>query len=134
LAKSGFNVLVLCAQEIQPRSPNFPGVLVVHAPIDDARPSAEEQQTIRNAATIVAGYLKEGRRVLVTCAQGRNRSAVVAAMALKMITRAPCQDVVKVIKHYRERDARGPVLCNQHFVNLLCASEVKPRALSWGDW
>lgn len=83
LAQSGFNALVLAANEYQPKSFNFPGVFVIHAPIDDGmQVTAADASVIEQAGILVAQMLGEGRNVLCTCRAGRNRSAVIAARAL----------------------------------------------------
>lgn len=115
LASKGVDVLVLCAEEFQiPRS-QFPGVKVVYAPNDDSgRPPTEcEVLAARLAGLSVAKYLSQGKRVLVTCAAGRNRSGLVSGFALLALG-AP---VDKVIARIRER--RENALMNPHFVRLL---------------
>ena len=73
--------------ELQPPSRNYPGVRVLHAPMDDGNliPLA----TAGQAASWVVGEILSGRRTLVTCQQGRNRSGLVVSLALWMLTRQP---------------------------------------------
>lgn len=77
---AGFDVLVLCAREFQPPATHYPGVDVIHAPLDDAW-TVPIQAAVR-AAREVALRLYLRQRVLVTCNQGRNRSGLVSALAL----------------------------------------------------
>ena len=74
-----FDTIVLAAMEYQPR---MPGYEVFHVPLDDAKPTRTERALIRSAASEVARRVRHGRRVLVTCWQGRNRSGVISGLAL----------------------------------------------------
>jgi protein-tyrosine phosphatase len=79
-------VIILMAQEYQPRSHHFPCTrLVVHAPIDDnpAYMAPDEREAVVKAAEYVTRALRAGERVLVTCNMGLNRSGVVSALALR---------------------------------------------------
>lgn len=116
----GFDVLVLCAREYQPEAKAFPGVEVAHAPFDDrARLSKQELLVPVGAARKVARRIREGKRVLVTCQMGRNRSAFVAALALHFVTGRPgiqCANRVRT----RRRDILGvKALENQGFFGAL---------------
>jgi len=110
-----YDVLVLCAEEWQPRGSNFPGVEVVHAPLDDNHWVPEnELRIMRKASDLVARRLKDGRRVLVTCWQGRNRSGVVSALALVRLG-APPKVAIGLV-----RKARGETaLSNETFVRII---------------
>jgi protein-tyrosine phosphatase len=75
-----FDVIVLSAKEYQPE---LLGHEVWHVPLDDGPPpSHDERAWIRAAAHEVARRVRRGQRVLVTCWQGRNRSGVIAGLAL----------------------------------------------------
>lgn len=83
VAHQGFQVVVLCAEEYQPRSWELPGVRVVHAGFNDTPfPTADDEAAAVGAARLTARALLQKRRVLVTCWQGRNRSGLVCAAAL----------------------------------------------------
>lgn len=76
-----FEVVVLAAREYQP---DMPGFRVLHVPLDDGPPpSHADRVRIRGAARRVADHVRAGDRVLVTCWQGRNRSGVIAGLALR---------------------------------------------------
>jgi len=82
-----FNVIVLCADEYQPEASKFPGVVVEHFPFDDRQNLSKQELAMPvRAARRVVDHLKKGRRVLVTCQMGRNRSALVSALALHLAT------------------------------------------------
>lgn len=85
LADQGFRLLVLCARGIQPPAAAFPGMRVIHCPLEDDQRSAlseSEWRRARGAAVEIAVAMRQGLSVLVTCAAGINRSAVVTALAL----------------------------------------------------
>ncbi len=77
-----FDVIVLAAMEYQPR---LPGYHVMYVPLDDSGPppSALDRKRIRHAAREIADRVHYRERVLVTCWQGRNRSGVLAGLALR---------------------------------------------------
>lgn len=76
-----FDTIVLAAVEYQP---DMPGIEVLRAPLEDSGPppTIADRAVIYSAAHEVANRLRAGRRVLVTCYQGRNRSGVIAGLAL----------------------------------------------------
>ena len=118
LARAGVDVLVLCAEELQPRSSEFPGLHVLHAPMtDDAAPGNFD--TALAAAEIVKREWAKGRTVLITCAMGRNRSALVAALALVFITDMSARDVVDHIRSLRHDPWGGIALSNPMFLQFL---------------
>jgi protein-tyrosine phosphatase len=115
VAKAGFTTLVLAAEEYQPKLREFPGLrAVIHAPLDDADPSEEEVDTAVQAALEISERWAQGERILVTCAAGKNRSGLVAALALHFITCCPPRRCIEVVK--REREG---ALFNPHFVELI---------------
>jgi hypothetical protein len=88
VAASGFSMLVLCAVELQEPAELFPGVEVVHAPnYDDyENPLTRERLTVAmEAARRVQGMVEQGKKVLVTCRAGMNRSGLVTALALHLL-------------------------------------------------
>jgi protein-tyrosine phosphatase len=90
--------------------PARPECLVVPL-LDDKRPIPEEAVT---TARKLARALRKGKRVLVMCVQGRNRSGLVAAMALSYLTKKPgaaCADLVSA--------GRPNALTNASFVLFL---------------
>jgi protein-tyrosine phosphatase len=113
-----FKMIVLCAQEYQPPADTYPGSIVVHAPNDDnpLRGMYVNEITIATmAATRVAHALLNHERVLVTCWMGRNRSALVAGLAMRTVYGLSGEQAVRAI-----RAARGPLaLSNPSFRRLL---------------
>ena len=118
VGESGFDLLVLCAEEYQPPGIEFPGVEVIHAPFDDndLGPLPSEKQTAKKAAGKVAASLRRGHHVLVTCYEGRNRSGLVCGLALAKNGFDPLR-AVRLIQRRRAR-----ALTNKAFVDLLTSS------------
>lgn len=113
LYQGGFDVVVLCAQEHQPRPHHYPGLQVVYAPMDDiegARESAPSIALSANVARVLARYHRDGKRILVTCAQGRNRSGLTSAFTLQALGYPPVCSVELV------RAARRNALTNRTFL------------------
>lgn len=97
-AQIPFDVIVLSAKEYQP---NIPGYEVMHVPLDDGPlPDTKTREQIRTAAHQIAEHIRAGRRVLVTCWQGRNRSGVLAGLALVELG-LPRYRAVRRIRNYR---------------------------------
>lgn len=118
VSKAGFGLLVLCADQYQPPASHFPGVKVIHAPLDDSdiRLRPHDEATARAAAKRVADAMRTGSEVLVTCWAGRNRSGLVACLALL----DHAHDPIWGVRHIRER--RAGALTNESFVDLLTKS------------
>jgi protein-tyrosine phosphatase len=108
------SVLVLCAQEIQPTQLAFQGE-VLRCPIPDSRLTLPEFQRAVATSSQVAHELAGGKTVLVTCAKGFNRSALVASMALGKITRLSADDLIALMRAKRSRYC----LSNPHFRQIL---------------
>ncbi len=92
----GFDVLVLCAEELQTQDqfseaginppPSLNEVGVYLCPLDDFKLSAREAGLATKAAIELAALHRRGKRLLVTCAQGRNRSGLVSALTIRLLT------------------------------------------------
>jgi protein-tyrosine phosphatase len=111
--RNGFEALVLAAEEYQPPAHAFPGARVMHAPLDDHYDplTAEEWEHIIRAANFAAHHVRSGRRTLVTCQAGLNRSGIITALAVCLLTGASGREAVDLIQR-RRPDA----LCNSNFV------------------
>jgi protein-tyrosine phosphatase len=116
LARAGFKVLVLAAQEHQPRSKSFPGLLVVHAPLDDSGPppTGDELRIATSAARVVAKQLRDGHKTIVTCHMGINRSGLISALALHFHLGISGADALA-----RVRQRRFGALTNRFFSQYL---------------
>jgi hypothetical protein len=106
LRAAGVDVLVLCARQWQDNTGQsvYPGIHVIRAPgDDDSRP---HRLTLfidgwMDAARQVADHVREGRNVLVTCMAGQNRSGLVTAMALCLLTGMSGKDAVDHVSKTR---------------------------------
>lgn len=113
---SFFSMVVLCAREYQPDRVSWDGI-VVRARLDDV--PMIDRADLRDAvgaARLVVDEVRRGGKVLVTCAAGRNRSALVAGMAmLQLSPRMPAEDVMAEIRSRRHPHC----LSNPSFVAML---------------
>jgi protein-tyrosine phosphatase len=122
VAAAGFDVLVLAASEAQPRAGDYPGVRVIHAPFEDeplesygyGSAPPDGLLTAKSAADKVAACLQDGKRVLVTCMAGRNRSGLVCGLALHQIHGWSGEHIVNSIQQ-----ARPQALSNASFAAAL---------------
>lgn len=114
----GIDVIVLSAREYQPPAESFPGSEVLHVPLDDdpnRNMREDEIAAALKAGSRVARRLRSGRRVLVTCAMGWNRSALIAAIAMHAFYGMGADEIIK-----RLRSARGAwSLSNPNFEKLV---------------
>ena len=128
VARAGFDLLVLCAEEYQPAAESFGGVRVLHAPNDDAFKLTKSQwRGAQKASLEVADALERGEKVLVTCAAGLNRSGLVSALAMLRLA-GTAADAGAVVAQIQTR--RFMALCNDAFVEFVhaFAGEVRRRA------
>jgi protein-tyrosine phosphatase len=116
-----FSLLVLTAREFQFPASDFPGVRVMHVPLPDGPLTATDRVKARSAAKVVAAYLRSGRSVLVTCAMGLNRSALVASLALVALG-CPRPKAIATVRAMRGGLYAIPfhkALSNEHFTRLI---------------
>lgn len=122
VSASGFSQLVLCAQELQTPASEFPDVEVVHAPNYDDGVHDLTRDLLRiaiDAARRVDVAYRQGRKVLITCRAGLNRSGLVTGLALHMIFGWDGRTCIRRIQKKR-RDYQGiRPLSNHQFVTAL---------------
>jgi hypothetical protein len=115
MALHGVNVIVLCAQEIQPGAQHFPGVRVVlHCPFDDDYDvplTASELNMVRNTAASVVRALRSGDRVYVSCRAGLNRSGLVVAHAVMYMIDCSGREAKQWVQSRRPRALSNPLFC-----------------------
>ena len=127
LRKLGFDVVVLAAEEYQPESSRFTGgVKVIHAPNDDA-PISEGGDTslaLRVSAE-TAQALRDGKKVLSTCAAGLNRSGLVSSFTLmRLFPEKTGDEIIDLI-----RDARGGwAMSNGDFAKVVRKMQARRQA------
>ena len=114
-----FDTVVLCAMEDQDIP--LPGVEVIHVPLDDGPPPPRGDVAMAwQAAKTVAKRTRQGKRVLVTCHMGLNRSGLVTGLALRMLGYSS-EQAVEAIRRARSWQA----MRNPHFLELLAAVQTK---------
>lgn len=101
------DVVGLCAMEFQPERLAGQQALL-RCPIDDSILTMPELQLVLQTSAAVAKSIVEGKRVLVTCQQGRNRSAFVIAFALHQLTTMSGEQIVAHIKKHRANALTNP--------------------------
>ncbi len=116
-----FDLRINVAYELDPNKYLFPSKCHMNFRLDDTENHAQvlsQAPEVFRAVERVKEARARGRRVLVTCAQGRNRSALVAAEYLVQCGNRPA-DVVRKIQ-----ERRANALTNTAFVAWL----HRPRA------
>jgi protein-tyrosine phosphatase len=115
-----FDAIVLAAREFQDVFPEhkFPNTVVFHVPLQDGKPNNHEKAMALRAAIQVFELNKDGRKVLVTCAKGVNRSALIAALAM-LIGGVPRAKAINMIRKYRKPLSGATPLFNLHFLKFL---------------
>ena len=111
-----FDVLVLAAVEIQDHT-KYPGVSrIMKVPLDDngSPPTKDEVYLAYLGGIDVAKHLLQHRMVLSTCYMGKNRSSLVAGLALRNLN-WEADKVIKAIRKARGSDA----LCNTWFEEII---------------
>jgi hypothetical protein len=112
------DTLVLCAMEYQPDVTDleFGQIEILRMPLGDVNEPMKPAEYARCFAvsTKVAKRLLAGKRVVVTCLAGLNRSCLIAGMAMRMVGMG--SDTV--IRNLRAaRGDRG--LCNEAFERIV---------------
>lgn len=121
LGRANLQVLVLCAEEYQPKGKEFRGrPFTMHVPLDDGRPSLEELERAHAAARVLAGQLLLGKRALVTCWMGVNRSGLVTALAHRLRHRTTGHEARVLVQKKRTHLPPGfRALQNPYFADHL---------------
>ena len=112
LRELGFDVLVLAAMEHQIPASEFPGMTVIHVPLDDAKYVPSEEA--RRVAYRVAKMWRRGARILITCSMGLNRSGLILALVIRYITGKSGIEAVADVQR-----ARRGALFNPYFRKYL---------------
>lgn len=105
-----FDVVVFCAKELQPRNVRHQShQTAVFVPMDDDpyQPiDSKSGQVLHTVAKKLAAYVQSGKRVLITCAAGMNRSGLVTGLTLIYLGWSG-PDAVRTIRSKRRRDDQG---------------------------
>ena len=135
VAASGFTMLVLCAKELQGPSELFPDVEVVYAPNYDDGVHDLTRDLLKvaiEAAHRVELAYKQGRKVLITCRMGMNRSGLVTGLALHMIFGWDGRTCVKRVQRKRREHGGHRPLTNYQFVRAL--TNLSSQTDTPGGW
>jgi len=109
LARAGFTHVVLCAKELQMHDGAFGATKVLRCPLDDTTRLDELAgvynfpSSVVTTAALVADAIARRKKVLVTCAQGLNRSGIVVAATLLLLTDWPRQTIVDKMRARRSK-------------------------------
>lgn len=116
LAQLGFDVLAVVAKEhaTPGLASQFPGVRVLLAPLEDKSLDEGAVQQAISIARAAHALWKAGRRVLIVCHMGINRSALVTAMVLHIARGISGAEAVQAV-----RRARPGSLSNSSFLAYL---------------
>lgn len=119
VVKRAFDVVVLCAEEAQLPDEALPGVELVHAGFsdDNATLTRSQLRTAQAAADEVVKRVREGKRVLVACYLGCNRSGLVTAFALHKILGWSGHEIVEMQQAKRPCSLMNPAF--ESLVRLL---------------
>jgi hypothetical protein len=121
---ASFDVIVLCAREIQPVVEA--DIEVIRCPMGDnyEHMPEEDMMSAMRASAIVQRRLLQGKKVLSACYHGRNRSGLVSAMSLvRTFGMRPSMAIQAV------RSARRNALQNPQFLMFLMAGERLPSTV-----
>lgn len=120
LVDKHFDGLVLAAKEFQDVFPvhQYPDTKLILAPLRDDKPNDEEKAIALRAALAVYDLNKQGKRVLVTCAKGVNRSALIAALAM-VLAGTKGEEAITKIRSTRKPVSGATPLFNPHFCRLI---------------
>lgn len=120
-----FDAIVLAAEEFQDAFPvhKYPGTQLIPAPLSDephspTGPSNKQKATALDAALKVHKLNKDGKKVLVSCAAGVNRSSLIAGLSM-VIDGMNAQHAINRIRKYRKPPTGSVPLFNKHFRQYL---------------
>ena len=103
------------------------GMRYLHRPLPDGRRVPEPQ--VQAIVKELTAYLQQGKRLLIHCEGGRNRSGLIAALLLVQTGTAPAEAVALV------RAGRKGALANTVFANYITNpthSVVQPEMFAGG--
>lgn len=120
-----FDVVVFCAKELQPRNvKHHSNQVAVFCPMDDDpyRPIDQKSaQVIHGLSRKLSSYIQSGKSVLVTCAQGMNRSGLITGLTMVYLGWSGV-DAVQTIRAKRRQSDGMTALFNPIFAQYVIAS------------
>ena len=93
-----YDLWIQCSKEFTD-SDTLPNVRRVNIPLDDDLVSGQEKK-IEDAALRALAVIALGRRVLISCTEGRNRSGVVTARVLQLLGYKNPIELLREKRHY----------------------------------
>jgi protein-tyrosine phosphatase len=118
------DTIVFCAEEKQPKNARVPaGKRIVKFGFDDDiyRPIPPEVGALfHQMAQHLSREVVGGRKLLITCAMGLNRSGLITGLTMMYAFRMSPRDVIKLIRSRRSSDA----LMNPIFENWLLNQRI----------
>ena len=116
-----FDVIMLCAEEHQPRWRQPKGKFIFRLPLDDDPyqpvPLDVGQVIVQNAMA-AGSYHVAGHPLITTCHQGHNRSGICTAIILMRYYRMGAQQSIDLIRKKRNDDCVGNPMFEQFLYNL----------------
>lgn len=104
LQRAGFKSLVLSAKEHQPSQSNYVGMRVLRVPLEDDNDELTMKEW--NAVLVAALWVAERAAVepvLTTCMAGWNRSGLINACAIRILTNCSPEDAIRQVQRRRLR-------------------------------
>ena len=112
-----FDVYVSAAYEIKPPPSLAFGATTLHVPLDDApwdfAKNPQEAHALLQTADVIASWVREGKKVIIFCNMGMNRSGLLVALVLLRLG----YSASRAIKMIRRRSEC--TLSNQSFENFV---------------
>lgn len=118
LMLAGFDVLVLTAMEIQPPATAFPDVDIARICLDDDKLTYPQLMEALLLSSRIARAISGGAKVLVTCAQGRNRSGFITALTLMRLSNCDGAQAIRVVR-MRRQSPFGRAMTNASYNDAL---------------
>lgn len=126
-----FDVVVLVSSGFQPPRHAVGAPLVIRAPYDDGRLSTRESVLALRVAERVQKFIRRGKRVLVTCSAGWNRSGLINGLVLISMQRfgmyGDADAAIAAVRRARGEHALG----NHSFQQFLRATAAMASAQTY---
>lgn len=134
--QGNYGLVVFAAKECPPPDQVFLDrvgkrrVRVQYIPLLDQYSLSDYERFALNANILpIANDYRHGKRVLVTCNQGVNRSALVAALVLDVVHGYGGEQALAIV---RSRRVRGRPLANPYYAHYLADRAPRGRQLQIG--
>lgn len=109
------DLIVLSDMEYQPAASSFPGIEIVRVMLNDYRPATpEEYAAAVKASEVTADWYRAGKRILITCGAGLNRSGLITGLTLRRLGYSTDEAIALIQR------ARGPnAIKNSNFQRFI---------------